>query len=71
MAVVFIAIKPAGAVLLRVIPGRLGFHLHVGWQTAGMLIAVVGVGMGIYLARVMDRVCFLRTCKRFGIKIIR
>lgn len=59
MAVVFIAIKPAGALMLRVFPGRLGFKLHVGWQLGEWLLAFSGIGMGLYLASVMGRVRFL------------
>ncbi|MCJ1453587.1 hypothetical protein MMC28_003934 [Mycoblastus sanguinarius] len=55
MAVVFLCLKPAGAILLRVLEGKLAFRVHVGWQITAWLIAVTGVGLGVWLAKTMNR----------------
>lgn len=59
MAVVFIVLKPAGAILLRVLKGKLGFQMHVVWQLFAWCMAIAGVGLGLWLANAMDRVSAL------------
>jgi predicted MFS family arabinose efflux permease len=55
MAVVFLGLKPTGAILLRVLGGKLALKVHIGWQMTAWFIAFTGVGMGVWLARTMNR----------------
>lgn len=56
MAIVFVCLKPSGAILLRALKGRIAFQVHVGWQLFAWFLAFAGVGLGIWLANTMDRV---------------
>lgn len=58
MSVTFLALKPAGAILIRALNGRLAFQVHVIIQSFAMVVAGTGVALGIYVAKNMDRVSF-------------
>lgn len=42
---------PVGAIILRLIPGRLAVWLHAAWQVFGWLAALTTLGMGVWLAK--------------------
>jgi hypothetical protein len=56
MAIVFLFLKPAGAILLRTIRGPISLRMHLWWQMFAWLLAFGGVGTGIWLAFVLRRV---------------
>jgi hypothetical protein len=54
MSLAFILIFPSGALLMRLLR-RMGFLFHVGVQTIGLLLAIIGLGTGVYISRQYNR----------------
>jgi hypothetical protein len=54
MSLAFILIFPSGALLMRLLR-KMGFLVHVGVQTIGLLFAIIGLGTGIYISQQYNR----------------
>ncbi|KAK0659152.1 hypothetical protein QBC41DRAFT_331672, partial [Cercophora samala] len=48
-----VVLFPIGSILLRVLPGRWGFWLHVIFQVLATVIYVAGAALGIYLVKIV------------------
>jgi len=59
MGVVFILCFPFGAALIRLLNNRIpnAFALHRGVQILNFILAVVGMGMGIWRSELSESVC--------------
>lgn len=49
--VTFALLFPLGGILLRLLPGRLSLWLHAIWQILALCLAIVTLGMGVWLAK--------------------
>lgn len=49
--VTFALLFPLGGILLRLLPGRLSLYLHAIWQVLALCLAIVTLGMGVWLAK--------------------
>ena len=58
MGVVFTLFFPFGAALIRLLNNRIpnAFALHRGVQILNFMLAVVGMGMGIWLSKLSESV---------------
>jgi hypothetical protein len=50
----FILVFPSGALLMRLLR-KMGILFHVGVQTVGLLLAIVGLGTGTYISKQYNR----------------
>lgn len=50
-AVAFVALFPLGAILMRVVTGRLAWKVHAAVQMLGYLVYIIGAAIGLYLVR--------------------
>lgn len=47
-SIAFVIFFPAGSILLRILPGRLGVVMHVVFQALAHILFAIGFGIGIY-----------------------
>lgn len=50
-ALAWVIFFPAGAISIRLLPGRLAFWAHVVFQVLGYLVWIAAFAIGVYLAR--------------------
>lgn len=53
-SVAFIGLFPLGSILMRILPGRLALWVHGIFQTITLVVYIAAVGLGIYLARMVQ-----------------
>jgi hypothetical protein len=61
-ALAFVIFFPAGAISIRLLPGRLAFWMHVIFQVLGYLTYIAAFGIGVYLARMFTFGSFSLVC---------
>ena len=59
MGIAFIGLFPLGAIMIRLLsfPGLV--YVHAAIQILSLLLAIVGLGLGVWLARTTHNVCLL------------
>lgn len=53
-SVVFVVLFPLGSILMRILPGRLALWVHGIFQVLTLMVYIAAVGLGIYLARMVQ-----------------
>ena len=61
----WVFLLPLAVIVLRVVPGRAGFWLHVALATTALALIITNVGMGLWVAIVSDQVCEFCSLYRF------
>ncbi|KAJ4409162.1 hypothetical protein N0V82_009541 [Gnomoniopsis sp. IMI 355080] len=49
--ITFALLFPLGGIFLRLLPGKLSLYLHALWQVLALCLAIVTLGMGVWLAK--------------------
>lgn len=70
MGVVFAVILPLGAVVLRVTKSRNTIWIHAGWQIFALVLAIAGLGLGVWLAILSEKLVTFNGHAIIGIVVV-